>query len=392
MSRSEGGPSPFRRLLRAQDDEFAVTGIPESMDRSSAAVLRSRLLTAATEAVRGVATGELTVTVTNRVAVDDDGLPTPATANGAVRAGDRTPDRDEDALSIADRASYFVATDPLYSFGQLVLPEEVLDRLQLAVETIELRALVFDTWNLRSIQPHPSAAINLYGNPGTGKTMAAHAIASRLGRKILCSKHSQLESKYHGEGSKNLDALFLAAQQQDAVLFLDEADSLMSRRFESVSQGSEQAVNSMRSELLMCLDNFEGLAIFATNFVQSYDSAFESRIRHVEIPDPDRAARREIWARHLPDELPRSPDVSLDGLAQVDDVTGREIRRAVIDAAVGVARDGRAEVGHADLVAALDAVKESRIPRPVPVDLQPREPGPEVAAAIDVAAAAVPVE
>ncbi len=161
-----------------------------------------------------------------------------------------------------------------------------MDQLLLAVNVIEVRTLVFGTWGLQRIEPHPSSAINLHGPPGTGKTLAAHAIASRLNKKIIQTKYSQLESKYHGEGPKNLDALFHAAREHDAVLFLDEADALMSQRFETTGQGSEHAVNAMRSELVMSLDRYEGLVVFATNLVHSYDTAFDSRVRHIEFPPP----------------------------------------------------------------------------------------------------------
>lgn len=387
----------LRRLIKNRSSPFEVFGIPPELDKTNAATLRSRLLTAVGEAARDGRLDDVTITVTNHasespIRQSGKGPTNPnRTVQGLAGPGDDVPGGDSDTLSIEDRASYFVATDPLYSFESLVLPRPVLERLLLAVDTVELRTLVFDTWNLRSIQPRPSSAINLHGNPGTGKTLAAHAIASRLGRKILCSRHSQLESKYHGEGPKNLDALFYAAKSQNALLFLDEADSLMSRRFENVSQGSEQAVNSMRSELLMCLDQFEGLVIFATNFVQSYDSAFDSRVRHVEIPDPDFDARREIWRRHLPAELPVAKDLSLNDLAAIDEINGREIRRAIIDAAVGVAREGRPEITQRDLLTAIEEVKNTRLtldnPKPTP-----STPDDETAEAIKTAVRDVPAE
>ena len=56
-----------------------------------------------------------------------------------------------------------------------------------------------------------------------------------------------------GEGPKNVSAIFLAAEEQDAVLFIDEADSLLSKRLVNVSDPSGQAMNSMRSQLLICL-------------------------------------------------------------------------------------------------------------------------------------------
>ncbi|WP_210584673.1 ATP-binding protein [Streptomyces sp. GESEQ-35] len=255
----------------------------------------------------------------------------------------------------------FPTIEPLYSFDQLVLPHETTDRLLDCVSLVEVAPLVFGTWNLRSIEPNPSTAVNFRGPPGTGKTMAAHAIAHRLGRRILSCRLSDLESKYHGEGPKNLAALFATAKEQNAVLFVDEAESLLSRRFAQPQQAAESAINSMRTELLMALDTFEGLVIFASNLPHSYDAAIESRLLHVDFTLPDRTARRLIWQTHLPAELPVHDDVTLDELADVSDVSGRDIKMAVVLAAVGTARR---RLGTVTRAALLSALEEQRAPRP----------------------------
>lgn len=143
------------------------------------------------------------------------------------------------------------AIDPVFKFDQLVLPTQTMEQILNYVALVEVAPLVFDSWNLRSIEPNPSMAVNFRGPPGTGKTLAAHAIADRLGRKILMTRLSDLESKYHGDGPKNLVQLFSAASAAHAVLFIDEAESLLSRRFAQPEQAAESAINSMRTELLM---------------------------------------------------------------------------------------------------------------------------------------------
>jgi SpoVK/Ycf46/Vps4 family AAA+-type ATPase len=354
-------------------DRVTVLGIPSTGDRTAERLLRYRLTDATQRFLDQQRLTEIVLRV-GTMPLDAAKAPSPPDAV-----------TDPDTRSIADRASHYVATDPDYQFDFLVLPEETIGQLMLAVNVVLQRPVIFGDWGLRKIEPHPSAALNFHGKPGTGKTLAAHAIADRLGRKILVSKCSQLESKYHGEGPKNLDALFLAAQEQDAVLFLDEADSLMSRRFEATSHGSEQAVNAMRSELLMLLDRFEGLVIFATNFVQSYDSAFDTRVRHVHFPDPDHRARAAIWRNHLLDTLPKAGDVDAERLAEIDGLCGREICRAVIDAATTVAVDGQDHVTYDHLAEAARNVMKSRIARP---EGTPKPAGPELTAAVASAVAA----
>ncbi|MEU6254828.1 ATP-binding protein [Streptomyces sp. NPDC047043] len=256
----------------------------------------------------------------------------------------------------------FTAVEPLYTFDQLVLPEETIGRLLDCVSLVEVAPLVFGTWNLRSIEPNPSTAVNFRGPPGTGKTMAAHALAHRLKRRILSCRLSDLESKYHGEGPKNLAALFATAREQNAVLFVDEAESLLSRRFAQPQQAAESAINSMRTELLMALDSFEGLVIFASNLPHSYDAAVESRLLHVDFALPDLAARRLIWQTHLPAELPVHEDVHIDELADVNGVSGRDIKMAVILAAVGTARRSEHAVTRETLLGALEQQRATAPP------------------------------
>jgi SpoVK/Ycf46/Vps4 family AAA+-type ATPase len=343
--------------------QVTIRGIPPVHDLVAEGLLRHRLTDAVAQFLATVRLAEVTLQVQAG----------PAAAGAATRAEE--PKGDSDVVSIEDRASHYLPTDPEYTFDFIVLPEHTTGQLMLAVNTVQLTQLLFDDWGLRQIEPHPGSALNFHGSPGTGKTATAHAVAHLLGKKIIIAKYSQLESKYHGEGPKNLDALFYAARQHDAVLFIDEADSLMSRRFEVTSHGSEQAVNAMRSELLMQLDKFEGLAIFSSNFVQSYDPAFDTRVRHVHFPDPDRAARTAIWRNHLPGKLPVAGDVDVDRLAGIDGLCGREIRRAVIDAATAVAIAGRSQVTHDDLAAAAHEAlrsKDSARPKPVrPVNADP---------------------
>ncbi|MEH2203500.1 MAG: hypothetical protein V7K53_05365 [Nostoc sp.] len=86
----------------------------------------------------------------------------------------------------------------------------------------------------------------------------------------------------------------------------------------------------MRSQLLICLEQFRGVVIFSTNLVENYDKAFETRVRHVHFLMPDFASRREICKRHLPAKMPLAEDISLEKLAQVEDVCGRDIKMRLL--------------------------------------------------------------
>jgi AAA+ superfamily predicted ATPase len=265
--------------------------------------------------------------------------------------------------SLEERAAQYQTQVPLFTFDQLIVPDSVKKNLILAARIIDLEGRVFDDWGLRKVEPFPRSALNFYGEPGTGKTLAAHAMASLLGRKILLASYGQIESMYHGEGPKNVEAVFHAAQHGGALLFIDEADSLLSKRLTNVTQGSEQAINSMRSQLLLCLERFKGVVVFATNLIKNYDKAFETRVRNIEFPMPDLNCRRRIWATHLPAELPLADDVSPEELAEVETLCGREIRNAVIEAALQAAMNDAPHVSRLDLIESIQRVKLSRIQR-----------------------------
>lgn len=252
------------------------------------------------------------------------------------------------------------AEEPKYSFRQVRLGANTHEHIMEAIGIIEVETKVFDEWGLRAIIPEAASALSFYGPPGTGKTMAAHAVADYLGKKILLATYADIESKFHGEGPKMVKAIFKAAEREDAVLFLDESDSLLSKRLTNVSEGSSQAINSMRSQLLVSLESFRGVVIFATNLVVNYDKAFLSRLINVEFVMPDAEIRNDIWKNHVQSEkvrIPLAEDVDLSVLAEKYEFSGREIKNAVKNACVSAALQKRDIVLQDDFLKACDRVE-----------------------------------
>lgn len=266
-----------------------------------------------------------------------------------------------------DRTDSFLARKPEYTFDRVIIPKHTKDRILEVLNLINCREKVFDDWGLRVIEPHPSSALNFYGPSGVGKSMAAEAVADMIGKKLLRVTYSDIESKYQGEGSKNVDAVFKAAEKGNAVLFVDEADSLLSKRLSEVSSGSDQSVNALRSQLLMNLDMFEGIVIFATNLVVSYDNAFLTRLISVRFDRPDVETRKKIWAVHLNPagaskmSIPLSDDINISELAERYDFCGREIKQAVISACILSASENRSSVTREILISACDMIVSERI-------------------------------
>lgn len=234
--------------------------------------------------------------------------------------------------------SPFSAKKPKYKLKDLILPKEKRDTIQYAASLISNIPLVYNKWNFFAIDPYPRAVINFYGKPGTGKTMCAHAIADYLGKDLLALNYAEIESKYIGDAPKKLESAFAYARQHDAVMFFDEADSFLGKRIEDVSHSADQALNSLRSTMLIQLEMFEGVVIFASNLRENYDKAFKSRFLYeIEFDLPDVHCRKAMIMAYVNKLIPLAnshySDEQIMQLAEASEgLSGREIKSTVLEA------------------------------------------------------------
>lgn len=234
----------------------------------------------------------------------------------------------------------FEISDPKYSIEEMILSDSVKDEIDTIIKAQESWKKVFIDWDLQSVlKQRKNIFVNLYGESGTGKTMAAHAIAKTLGKKIICVNYADIESKYVGETSKNITSLFKIASEKNVILFFDEADALLSKRVTNMSNSTDVSVNQTRSVLLTLLNDYEGMVIFATNFISNYDSAFMRRIQyHVKFELPDTTLRKSLWKRYIPDKMPNNVDK--DYIAKkYSGISGSDISNAVLKAALKAAKN-----------------------------------------------------
>jgi SpoVK/Ycf46/Vps4 family AAA+-type ATPase len=179
------------------------------------------------------------------------------------------------------------------------------------------------------------------GPPGTGKTMAAEVIAHALELDLYKIDLSQIVSKYIGETEKNLDRIFTAAHCANAILFFDEADALFGKRSE-VKDAHDRHANIEVGYLLQKMEEYEGMAILATNFRQNMDEAFARRMQAIiEFPFPDEASRHRLWQSFFPPETPLAEDVDLHALSQNIRLAGGNIKNIVLTAAFYAASAGQ---------------------------------------------------
>jgi SpoVK/Ycf46/Vps4 family AAA+-type ATPase len=262
---------------------------------------------------------------------------------------------------------------PRRTLDDVILPSATRRALDNALAQVTQHDLIFNRWGLG--ERHPSGlalAFNFAGPSGTGKTICAEAIAHSLGRRLLLVRYAELESMWMGETPKNVASIFRTARDQQAVLLFDEADAIAARRSTSIDSGFQRESNTTVSVLLQELEWYSGVVIFATNLAANFDPAFERRIRtHVRFEMPGEAERVQIWRVQLhPSRTPLAADVDFRALARRYEVSGGDIRNAVLKAALAAAAEPipdsskqihqhHFEVGIEEVIAAKQVMRQS---------------------------------
>ncbi len=183
----------------------------------------------------------------------------------------------------------------------------------------------------RHLHSRPPNGILLHGPPGTGKTLLAKALAHESEVNFISVKGPEFLSKWVGESEKAVRETFRKARSASpCIVFFDEIDAIAGLRGRSAGS---HVTESVISQLLTEMDGLEGLKdvilLAATNRVDMLDPAMlrSGRFgRHIEIPMPDKKARKEIFKIHLKNK-PLAKDVDIDKMAQsMENYTGADIQ------------------------------------------------------------------
>lgn len=239
-------------------------------------------------------------------------------------------------------ANFARKLEPKYGWSDIVLPADQLAQLREICNQYKYNHVVYHDWGFeRKLSLGKGLNVLFSGHPGTGKTMAAEVIASELHLDLYRIDLSQVVSKYIGETEKNLNRIFREAQASSSILFFDEADALFGRRTE-VKDSHDRYANIEVSYLLQKMEEYDGIAILATNLRQNMDEAFLRRLQVIiEIPFPDEEHRRRIWEIVFPKEAPMASDVDFNLLARAVRLAGGNIKSIGLAAAFYAASDGR---------------------------------------------------
>jgi hypothetical protein len=229
------------------------------------------------------------------------------------------------------------------SWADLILPEEIMETLQEILRHAKYRNQVFHDWGFdRKMTSGKGLSILFSGPPGTGKTMVAGVLASELGMDLYKVDLSQIVSKYVGETEKNLSKVFQAAAGNQFIILFDEADSLFAKRTE-VKSSVDRYANLEVNYLLQKMEEYSGICVLTTNFEKSIDDAFKRRLQfRIDFPFPEKEDREHLWRVHLPREAPLEDNLELAWLAEHYELSGGNIKNAVLRAAFRAAEHGRA--------------------------------------------------
>jgi 26S proteasome regulatory subunit T3 len=213
-------------------------------------------------------------------------------------------------------------------------------------EAVELPLTHLDLYQQIGIDP--PRGVLLYGPPGTGKTMLAKAVAHHTSAAFIAVVGSEFVQKYLGEGPRMVrDTFRLAREHAPAILFIDEVDSIATKRFDA-EHGSDREVQRVLMELLSQMDGFDQntsvKVIMATNRADTLDPALlrPGRLdRKIEFPLPDRRQKRLIF-QVVTSKMNLSPEVDLeDYVSRSDKISGADISSICMEAGMHAVRRNR---------------------------------------------------
>lgn len=243
---------------------------------------------------------------------------------------------------------------PLESYADIGGLEEQIQEIKEAVELPLAHPELYEDIGIK-----PPKGVILYGEPGTGKTLLAKAVANQTSATFLRVVGSELIQKYLGDGPKLVRELFRVADElSPTIVFIDEIDAVGSKRYDSSSGGTREIQRTML-ELLNQLDGFDERGdvkvIMATNKIESLDPALirPGRIdRKIEFPLPDTKTKRHIFNIHT-QKMTLSDDVNLETFIMAkDELSGADIKAVCTEAGMLALRERRMKVCHEDFVKA----------------------------------------
>lgn len=237
----------------------------------------------------------------------------------------------------------WLSVEPNWDIPSLILPEHTQQQLEEIAAYISKKDLYLDKWGFkRFMRNDVCIGINFYGGAGTGKSIAAEALAQKCGRRIIKASYSQIQSDRWGGTENNLTSLFEEAKRTNSVIVLNEADGLFSKRR---SDGANSETNNqIKCHILNLMDTYEVILVLTTNRFEDYDEAFYRRtIFQVEFPLPEQKELILLWKFHLGNDtderfckegvIPKTKEFSFENIAKISEgLSGGDVKRITLTA------------------------------------------------------------
>jgi len=248
---------------------------------------------------------------------------------------------------------FYYTIKPKQKLKELIVDEKTRNKIQIGIQRARTQKKFLQKNMLaRTIPYGKGVSINFRGYPGTGKTMAAHCIAAELDKELLIVRYDQIQSAYIGETEKHIQQVFKLAKIKNAILFFDEADALAHDRSTLEKSWEMSQVNTLLKEL----ERFEGVCIFATNFAEKYDKAFERRLTmHIDFQLPKKEEATIILKKLIPPRM-RSNNLNFNELP-IEGLTGGLIKNIVLNALGMVSLEGKNKIETKHLLESIQMIK-----------------------------------
>ena len=221
---------------------------------------------------------------------------------------------------------------------------DVAGAQEAVVELAEIKEFLTDPKRFRDIGAKIPKGVLLYGPPGTGKTMTAALLGKSTGQPVYKIDLSMVVSKYIGETEKNLAKVFDQAENQQWILFFDEADSLFGKRTQ-VNSANDRFGNQEIGYLLQRIEDFPGVVILASNLKENIDEAFTRRFQSmVEFRMPGVEERYKLWTQSFSEKLPLDTSIDLRTIAEKYELSGGVMMNVVRKATLGAVSRSETEI------------------------------------------------
>lgn len=258
-------------------------------------------------------------------------------------------------------APFFEHRSPEYTLDDVILTSDIRRLIDTAIAS--MRPEVLDrlrSWGISGSGSSNQLSMLFHGEPGTGKSLCASAVAQALKRTIMSVDAENILSKWHGESEQNLAQLFetydqmAQHMQRPPVLLLEECEQLMARRDSIRGTAIDISEHRLTSILLEKLEAFSGILIGTSNLVdaQALDEAFSRRFQFkIRFPFPDAQSRYAIWQAHIPSSVPGRSAINFHAIADRYAFSGGQIRIASLCAL----RTSAIRGGHVTITDIIDA-------------------------------------